>query len=341
MKAMLLTHIQSVESKSEPLKLSEIPIPVLLKDELLIRVLTCGICHTELDEIEGRTPPPSLPIVPGHQVVGHVEIAPPGSRYQQGDRVGVAWIYSACGQCEYCLSGQENLCQNFTATGRDRNGGYAQYMAANRNFVFPIPASHSDSQAAPLLCAGAIGFRSLRLANIQNGQSLGLAGFGASAHLVLLLAKIQYPDSNIFVFSRSEAEREFALELGAHWAGNFGDIPPTFLHAAIDTTPAWKPIMDSLRVLAPGGRLVINAIRKEDKDKALLAGLDYPTQLWLEKEIKSVANVSRYDVSEFLALASRHSIYPEYQEFSLVDANQALIQLKERKIKGAKVLKIE
>jgi propanol-preferring alcohol dehydrogenase len=276
----------------------------------------------------------------GHQIVGRVIQAPAESSFKPGDRVGVAWIYSACGKCTYCLAGFENLCPDFKATGRDVYGGYAQYAVSLPQFSFPIPKSLTDKQAAPLLCAGAIGFRSLRLANLQDGQSLGLAGFGASAHIVLQLARFQYPNSSIIVFSRSETERKFALELGAQWAGNFGDTPPQKLNAIIDTTPAWLPVIESLHQLAPGGRLVINAIRKEDADKALLASLDYPTHLWMEKEIKSVANVSSSDVRDFLDLAARIPILPEYQEYALQDANQALFDLKNRKIRGAKILVI-
>ena len=338
MKAMLLTKIQDLTTNSYPLELCDVPEPAPSKSELLIKVSICGVCHTELDEIEGRTSPPHLPVILGHQIVGQVVKAPPDSGFLPGDRVGVAWIYSSCGKCTYCRAGFENLCPDFQATGRDKNGGYAQFVLADPHFTFPIPPSLSDAQAAPLLCAGAIGYRSLRLANLHDGQSLGLAGFGASAHIVLQLARFQYPHSSIFVFSRSEPERQFALELGARWAGNYADTPPESLHAIIDTTPVWQPVVEALRNLAPGGRLVINAIRKEDSDKFLLSTLDYPTHLWMEKEIKSVANVSRSDVSAFLELASRIPILPEYQEYTLADANQALLDLKYRKIHGAKVL---
>jgi len=197
-----------------------------------------------------------------------------------------------------------------------------------------------DVQAAPLLCAGAIGYRSLKLTQLQDHQNLGLAGFGASAHIVLKLAHFLYPSSKIFVFSRSPSERQFAIELGAFWAGGFGETPPEKLNAVIDTTPVWLPVLTTLEYLSPGGRLVINAIRKENSDNVLLSSLDYPKHLWMEKEIKSVANVCRSDVSHFLDLASRIPIQPEYQEYPLQGANQALLELKNRKIRGAKVLTI-
>jgi propanol-preferring alcohol dehydrogenase len=257
-----------------------------------------------------------------------------------GQRVGVAWIASACGHCQYCLSGQENLCPEFKATGRDINGGYAEYMTVRADFVHPIPDSISDSEAAPLLCAGAVGYRALKLCNLQDGQSLGLMGFGGSNHIVLKTAKYKYPESEIFVFSRNPQEREFALSLGAAWAGAIDEVPPEDLDAIIDTTPVWGPISEGLKRLKPGGRLTINAFRKEDVDKDVLLNLDYPSQLWMEKEIKSVANVTRQDVREFLQLAAELNLKPEFQEFELRDANQALLEMKQGKIRGAKVLRL-
>jgi propanol-preferring alcohol dehydrogenase len=292
-----------------------------------------------LDEIEGRTPPPQLPIVLGHQVVGRVAaIGKAATRFQPNERVGVAWIHSACGHCQHCVSGNENLCREFRATGRDVHGGYAEYLTVHEDFAYRIPDIFSDIEAAPLLCAGAIGYRSLRLTNLRDGQKLGLTGFGASAHLVLKMERQRYPQSPVFVFARSEAERAFAIELGAAWAGDTADAAPELLDAIIDTTPVWTPVFEALKNLAPGGRLVINAIRKEDADKAVLAHIDYAQQLWLEKEIKSVANVARKDVEEFLALAAAIPIRPEVQEYKLEEANTALLELKERKIRGAKVL---
>ncbi len=340
MKAMVLNRLGALEQNKTPLELVNLPDPVPGENEILIKVSACGVCHTELDEIEGRTPPPHLPVVLGHQLVGKVEQAVGKSTFKIGDRVGVAWIYSACGKCKFCLEDHENLCHLFKATGRDVNGGYAEYMTVAADFAYHIPEVFSDAEAAPLLCAGAIGYRSLRLASLRDGQNLGLTGFGASAHLVLKMARFQYPHSKIFVFARSEKERVFAQELGAAWAGDTEEESPEKLDAIIDTTPVWKPILEALKNLEPGGRLVINAIRKEEVDKASLMQLDYPAHLWLEKEIKSVANVSRQDVREFLELAAKIPLKPEVQEFRLEEANAALLELKARKIRGAKVLRI-
>ncbi len=341
MKAMVLNEICSLKENKNPLELVNLPDPVPAEKEILVKVSRCGVCHTELDEIEGRTPPPAFPVVLGHQIVGTVEKAgSKASRFKIGDRVGIAWIYSACGKCSFCLQGEENLCESFKATGRDANGGYAEYATVLEDFAFNIPAVFSDSEAAPLLCAGAIGYRSLRLTGIKDGQRLGLTGFGASAHLVLKMTTHKYPNAKVFVFARSEKERDFAKELGAVWAGDTADASPEKLDCIIDTTPAWKPIVEALKNLEKGGRLIINAIRKEEIDKEYLLKLDYPAHLWLEKEIKSVANVAKRDVNEFLDLAAEIPIKPEFQEFELEEANKALVELKERKIRGAKVLRI-
>jgi len=340
-KAMVLDTLGPLAQNPAPLRFATVPDPSPGPGELLVRVSTSGVCHTELDEIEGRTPPPTLPIILGHQVVGRVMGMGPGtSRFQTGDRVGVAWIFDSCRRCHHCVEGNENLCAGFRATGRDVNGGYAEFLTVPEAFAFPIPAVFTDSEAAPLLCAGAIGYRSLRLSNLRNGQPLGLTGFGASGHLVLKMVRHKFPDTDVFVFARSEAERTFALELGAVWSGDTTDRSPEALEAVIDTTPVWKPIVEGLRNLAPGGRMVINAIRKEDHDKEALQDLDYAGDLWMEREIKSVANVARRDVSEFLELAAEIPIRPEVQEFPLEEANIALQEMKNRKIRGAKVLRV-
>ncbi len=336
MKAMLLREIASLQQNPTPLSLEEMAETKLNGGEILIRVTRCGVCHTELDEIEGRTPPPHLPVVLGHQVVGVVE-----EGENKGQRVGVAWIASACGKCQHCLAGNENLCSEFKATGRDVDGGYAQYMKVRAEFAHPIPEAFTDSEAAPLLCAGAIGYRSLRLSSIQDGQNLGLMGFGGSNHLVLKIARKKFPNTKVFVFSRNPEEREFALSLGAAWAGAIDQSPPTALDAVVDTTPVWGPVNEALKVLSPGGRLVVNAIRKEESDKEVLLKLDYPSQLWMEKEIKSVANVTRQDVREFLQLAAEANIRPEFQEYDWTDANPALLEMKQGRIRGAKVLVVE
>ncbi len=364
MRAMLLERTADLPENREPLVAAEVSDPVPEPGEILLRVSACGVCHTELDEIEGRTPPSSFPRILGHQVVGRVVRFGPGTGTRSGassgapvrgsedpprhgagdaplhsgDRVGVAWIYSACGQCRYCTTGRENLCPYFRATGRDADGGYAEMMVVPEAFVYPIPEVFSDHEAAPLLCAGAIGYRSVELAGMHDGDALGLTGFGASAHLVLMMVRHRFPGSRVFVFTRSAEEREFARHLGAVWAGEIAERAPEPLAAIIDTTPAWKPIVESLANLQPGGRLVVNAIRKEERDKEALLALDYPADLWMEKQVTSVANVTRRDVREFLRLASEIPIKPEVEAYPLADANRALLDIKERRIRGAKVL---
>jgi alcohol dehydrogenase, propanol-preferring len=341
MQAMILERIQNLDEEKYPLRMVDRPVPQPGTDEVLLRVRTCGVCHTELDEIEGRTPPAFFPIVLGHQVIATIAEAGSGvTTFKAGERVGVAWINSTCGRCEFCLGGRENVCPHFRATGRDNDGGYAEYMKIGQSYLYRIPEIFDDAEAAPLLCAGAIGYRSLKLSGIRNDQVLGLSGFGASGHLVLMLSRACYPRTRIYVFARSKQERDFALELGAAWAGDSDESPPTPVHAMIDTTPAWKPVLEALKNLHSGGRLVINAIRKENFDRDYLLQMNYPVHLWMEKEIKSVANITRSDVVEFLNLAAQTPIRPEYQEYTLAEANRALLDLKHRRIRGAKVLKI-
>jgi propanol-preferring alcohol dehydrogenase len=262
------------------------------------------------------------------------------ARHQVGDRVGVAWINGACGTCSLCRGGRENLCPDFRATGRDADGGYAEYTVVREDFAIPVPDGFGDLEAAPLLCAGAIGWRALRLARLEDGGAIGLIGFGASGHLVLRVVRTRFPRARAYVFSRTPGERAFGLELGAAWAGDFGEAPPEPLDCAIDTTPAWVPVVSGLRTLRPGGRFVVNAIRKEDGDKAALAALDYRRDLWLEKELVSVANITRADVAEFLAFAAGAGVRPEVEVYPLAEANRALLDLKERRIRGAKVLRL-
>jgi propanol-preferring alcohol dehydrogenase len=339
MKAMALEGCASLAENRTPLKEKDLPIPEPAGDEIRIRVTACGVCHTELDEIEGRTVPSFFPIVPGHQVIGIVDACGENaSRYKPGERVGVGWIYSSCGACEFCRRGQENLCADFKATGRDAHGGYAEFMVARAGFAFPIPVALEDSAAAPLLCAGAVGYRALTLAEIEDGDSLGFSGFGASAHILLKLVASLYPRTRTFVYARSKIQRDFSLALGASWAGDFGQEPPQLLDAIIDTTPVWKPLVSLLPYLKPGGRFVINAIRKEDADKDVLASVSYQNHFWLEKKITSVANVTRSDIAEFLSLAAKAPLIPETNAYALRDANQALLDLKRGDQKGAKVL---
>lgn len=340
MKAMVLEKtVPSIDDHPHPLTLRELPDPEPGEGEVLLEVLACGICRTELDEIEGRRVP-RLPVIPGHEVVGKVlEVGPGVKRLRPGQRVGVGWIYGACGRCEYCLSGQENLCGDFVATGCDVNGGYAQYMVVREDFAYPIPEGFSDLEAAPLLCAGAIGYRALRLTEMKDGEVLGLFGFGASAHIVYQVARFLYPASKIFVFTRRKGDgpSRLAERLGADWIGETGEDPPQRVKKAIDTTPSGEVVREALRVLEPGGRLVINAIRKETP----VPELDYTRHLWLEKEIKSVANITRRDIAEFLPLAAQIPIVPEVRAFPLEEANEALRLLKKGGYHGAGVLKIK
>lgn len=335
MKAMVLSRIASLDGNRSPLELVERLVPEPGSGEIRIRVSVCGVCHTELDEIEGRTAPPRLPVVPGHEVVGYVHALGAGaSRFRIGERVGVGWIHSSSGTAD------ENLSPLFRATGRDTDGGYAEYMTVPDGYAYPIPAVFSDAEAAPLLCAGAVGYRALKLTGIRDGQTLGLTGFGGSAHLVLQLARHLLPRIGIYVFARDAEARAFAMEQGAVWAGDTAERAPEALDAIIDTTPAWKPVVEALANLRPGGRLVINAIRKEERDKDELMRLNYGEHLWLEKEVKSVANVTRADIAEFLSIAAEVPLRPAVQLYPLEDANRALLELKTGPVRGAKVLLI-
>jgi propanol-preferring alcohol dehydrogenase len=339
MKAWLLEGVYDMRKDREPLRWADISVRKPEAGEVLIRVTCCGVCHTELDEIEGRTPPSHYPMVPGHQVVGSVEeVGSDVQKLRTGDRVGVAWIYSSCGSCSFCRSGKENLCPDFRATGRDAHGGYAQYMIARERFVYVLPEHLKDEEAAPLLCAGAVGYRSFKLSGIASGQVLGLSGFGASNHLILKWIKALYPDIEVFVFARSTVERNIALDLGANWAGDFNQVPPEQPHAVIDTTPVWKTILWSLRHLRPGGKLVINNIRKENIDQHELLQLDYAVHLWMEKQVVSVANVTPADVVEFLNVAAQAQIKPSVNLYSFAEANRALWELKNQPVTGAKIL---
>lgn len=330
MKAMVLRKTSSIER--EPLRMEDLPDPVPGSEEILVKVSVCGVCHTELDEIEGRLQS-KLPVVLGHQVVGKVAALGSGAkRFQLGDRVGIAWIYSACGRCHFCQGGNENLCSDFKGTGCHVNGGYAQYTVVSEDYAYLIPQRFSDSQAAPLLCAGAIGYRDLMLSGIKKGQTLGLFGFGASAHIVIQVAK--YWGCEVFVFTRSEEHRELAKKLGASWTGGPEDQPPRKLHCAIDFTPVGETVVNALSVLEKGGRLILAVIRKKNP----IPSMDYSKHLWDEKEIKSVANITRKDAEDFLSLAAEIPVIPEVEEFQLAEANEALILLKQGRIQGSGVL---
>ena len=335
MRAMLLSKPAPADEK--PLSLGDIPVPKPKANEILIKVSVCGVCHTDLDEAEGRLVPSKTPVVPGHQVVGVVaERGGNAKRFEVGDRVGVTWLYSSCGKCDYCKRGNENLCESAKWTGKDADGGYAEYMVIGEDFAYKLPEGFSDSQAAPLLCAGVVGYRALRLADISDGQVIGMYGFGACAHILIRVVKHKFPNSPVYVFTKTQEHIDLAKNLGADWTGNSGDKPPALLDKALDFTPVGECIRDALAVLQRGGRLVINAIRKETP----VPPLDYAKYLWLEKEIKSVANVTRADAEEFLPIAAEIGIEPTTEEFPLEDANEVLIRIKHSQLKAAAVLRI-
>jgi propanol-preferring alcohol dehydrogenase len=269
-------------------------------------------------------------------VVGRVVARGPGVvGLADGDRVGVGWIWLSSGAPD------ENLSAQFVATGRDVDGGYAEWMTVPAAYACPLPGALADNEVAPLLCAGAVGYRALRLCGLADGEPLGLTGFGASAHLVLQMARHRLPHSNVHVFARDPRQREFARSLGAAWAGDTGERAPEPLAAIIDTTPAWRPVLAALRNLRPGGRLVINAIRKEDADRQELLGLRYEEHLWMEREIKTVANVTFADVRECLALAAAMPLRPKVTTYALPEANRALLDLAHGRVLGAGVLVVD
>ena len=333
MKAQILKRIAPVENR--PLELVDLPVPQPGSKEILVKVSACGVCHTELDEIEGRLSP-KLPIILGHEIVGRVEDLGSGAtKFKIGDRVGIAWIYSTCGKCRFCRENNENLCTEFQGTGCEANGGYAEYTVVSEDYAYLIPDRFTDSQAAPLLCAGAIGYRDLRLSGIKSGQTLGLFGFGASAHIVIQVAR--YWDCEVYVFTRSEEHRVLAGELGAAWTGSAEDDPPKKVDCAIDFTPIGETVPSALKVLEKGGRLVMAVIRK----RGPIPSMDYADLLWDEKEIKSVANITRQDARDFLPLAAEIPIIPQVQEFKLEEANEALLLLKQGKVQGAAVIRLD
>lgn len=348
MKAMMLKELCEIDTgegahrgpfplKRAPLDAMDLPDPVPGPKEILVKVSTCGICHTELDEIEGRLVPPRLPVVLGHEVVGRVEgVGSEVSAHAKGDRVGIAWIHSSCGTCRFCRGANENLCDDFQATGLHADGGYAEFTKVHEDFAYPVPEIFSDLEAAPLLCAGVIGYRALRLSGVKRGEILGLYGFGASAHIAIQVAI--HRGCRVFVFTRpgQRDHQELARKLGAHWIGLTGETPPQRLSAAIDFTPVGEPVREALAVLEKGGRVVVNAIRKVNP----IPELDYARHVWHEKEIKSVANVTRQDAREFLPLAAEIGIKPEVQPFNLGQANEALVLLKQGRVRGAAVLQV-
>ncbi len=322
--------------REDPLVIEEdYPVPVVGPGRVLLKVLACGVCYTDVDIVEGRVRC-EIPVIPGHQIVGRVvEAGPEVGDPREGDVVGVAWISEACGRCHYCSSGLENLCGDFRATGCHVNGGYAEYAVARADFVYRIPPGIDYVSAAPLLCAGAVGYRALKLADLRDGLTLGLFGFGASAHIVIQVARRLFPSSEIYVFSRSPEHRELARDLGADWAGHPDEDPPRRLDRAIDFTPAGEITARALELLERGGVLITNVIRKQTP-----IVLDYAKHLWLERSVRSVANVTRRDVGELLEIAARYGLRVETQPYALKDVNRALRDLKAARVRGSAILRI-
>lgn len=332
MKAMTLKETRPVEE--EPLVMVEIDDPIPGPKEVRIKVLTCGVCHTDLHIVEGELPFKKLPIIPGHEIAGVVDATGEEvTRFRRGDRAGVAWLNSTCGNCKLCVKGNENLCEKARFTGYDVDGGYAQYTVVSEDFAYPIPNGFSDLEAAPLLCAGVIGFRALRLSDIEKGGRLGLFGFGASAHIVIQVAR--YWGCQVFVFSRSEEHRKLAQKLGAVWTGGAEDEPPAKLQSAIIFAPAGKLVLDALQVLEKGGTLALAGIYMTP-----IPEMDYQKHLYYERTVRSVANSTRKDAEDLLSLAAEIPIRTEVQEFQLEEANRALLLLKQGKIQGAGVLRV-
>jgi propanol-preferring alcohol dehydrogenase len=316
---------------ASPLQWTELPDPQPGPRQIAIHVSACAVCHTDLHTVEGDLPLPQLPIVPGHQVIGEVaSLGPDASGWSIGDRAGVFWMYQSCDQCEYCKRGEENLCPSAEFTGLHRNGGYAEYILAQADFALRIPDAFDDVHAAPLLCAGIIGYRSLRKADVQPGDTVGLFGFGASAHLAIQVAR--YWNCRVFVFTRSASHRDHALSLGAEWTGSATDPPPTPLDRAVIFAPSGALVPAALAHLRPGGTLAINAVSMSD-----IPSFPYSI-VYGERTLRSVANATRRDAAEFLKLAAEIPIQVTVQTFGLKEANRVLQLLKDSKVDGAAVL---
>lgn len=332
MKAMILKEPKPIEKN--PLQEVEMPIPKPGPNDVQIFVNVCGVCHTDLHTVEGDLKLPKLPIIPGHQIVGIVEnIGKEVKNHRIGERVGVTWLNSACGKCEYCERGLENLCDDAHFTGLHVNGGYAEYTTLPSYYAFKIPKNFSDEKAVPLLCAGVIGYRSLRLSEIHPGENLGLYGFGASAHICIQIAR--YWGCEVYVFTRSEEHKKHALELGAVWAGSAKDSPPKKMDSSITFAPVGWIVKEALRVLKKGGTLAINAVHLTP-----IPEINYEL-IYHERTLRSVANLTRSDAEELLKLAEKIPIHTDVEIYSLKDANSVLKRLKKAEIVGAGVLKIK
>jgi len=332
MKAMILNKFAPIEKN--PLELIALPAPEPGPEDILVRVKVCGVCHTDLHTVEGELPETKLPVIPGHQIVGVVEkVGENVLRFKEGERVGVAWLYSACGHCFFCLAGKENLCESARFTGYHVNGGYAEYIIIPEKFAYAVPKEFSNEEASPLLCAGIVGYRSLRLSEVKPGQNLALYGFGASAHVVIQIAV--HWGCQVYVFSRSAEHRTLASKLGAVWTGTAKDEPPAKVDSAIIFAPAGELVLDALRILEKGGTLALAGIYMTS-----IPEMDYVKYLYHERILRSVANATRKDGEELLQIAAEIPIKTTTQSFPLEEANKVLQLLKKSKIDGAAVLKI-
>ncbi|MEJ2008591.1 MAG: zinc-dependent alcohol dehydrogenase family protein [Acidobacteriota bacterium] len=331
MKACVLNSTAKIETN--PLAMSDVSVPEPQGDQILVRVSACGVCRTDLHVIEAELPQRKMPVIPGHQVVGVVEkTGDKVTRFKPGDRVGIAWLHRTCGKCEYCLAGKENLCDNATFTGYTVDGGYAEYALAAEQFTYPIPEGFPDEQAAPLLCAGIIGFRSLRLSGIQHGGRLGFYGFGSAAHVAIQVAR--HWDVKVYAATRDERHQKLAMELGAEWAGGTLAEPPVKLDAAIIFAPAGEIIPAALKALKKGGTLALAGIHMSPTPP-----IDYDL-LYHEHVIRSVANNTRQDGEDFLRIAAEIPIKTQIETYPLGDANHALNALKNDAIRGSAVLQV-
>ncbi|MEW5959754.1 MAG: zinc-dependent alcohol dehydrogenase family protein, partial [Chloroflexota bacterium] len=331
MKAMQLQHPAPIDQA--PLQLTELDRPEPGPGQVRLKVHTCGVCHTDLHIVEGELNLPRLPIIPGHEIVGTVDTLGEGvTRHKPGDRLGVPWLNQTCGQCRYCRVGKENLCENIRFTGMHANGGYAEFTVAPEDFAYPIPGAFSDAEAAPLLCAGVVGYRSLRLSRVEPGQRLGLYGFGASAHLIIQIAC--HWGCQVFVFTRGEHHRALARSLGAAWAGGADDDPGAVMDSSIIFAPAGGLVPAALRVLDRGGTLALGGIHMSP-----IPEMPYDL-LWHERTIQSVANSTRQDAIDFLQVAAEIPVKTEIEIFDLEQANETLLRLKRSEINGAAVLRV-
>src|SRR5580765_5456630 len=328
MKAALLVSPQPVSQR--PLQITDVADPRVRSGHVLLRVRACGVCRTDLHIVEGELPPKQLRIIPGHQIVGEV-VDGATAQLPLGSRVGVSWLGGTDGTCPYCQKGMENLCDSPTFTGYSVNGGYAEYALARADFVFPLPSSLDDLHAAPLLCAGIIGFRSLRVAGVEKGERVGLFGFGASAHLALPV--LQAWGCKVYVSTRGEKHRRLASEMGATWVGSETQKPSSALDRAITFAPSGDVVVAALGSLRKGGVVAINAIHLDR-----IPEFDYDTLLWGERQLRSVANMTRSDAADFLHLAAEIRLKPQVTVFPLDQANEALEAVKRDSINGAAVL---